>query len=461
MYIPTMFFQEGELVCNSTDLQPINYTYYSGSIPIVVNYFEAGTSGSFSVYNNITDCTLMVLAQGGYGTEYGAAGAGGLILSSSLDIKDGSVNRPYEKNNGSITLFEGTYTWEVPLSNEYNTGSKGNTSFGSNFPTESIQYYNASKGGRTIFPGQFAPDGGSGAQPNGVSLPLDQSQGNDGGANGGGGASSPGNSAQNPGGGGEGVFHPWFRGTLGEDTFIQFGASDRNQPGGWFAGGGGDGTSNRGVGGGGDKNAPGVAGSGGGAGKWIAPTGMSNPLLGGTGGVWLAYPISQFCPAIENLPTGSSGYRVRFYNDDTNAASPMYVQYQPYGSSSYEGIEVPSRTQFPLDVCIESGSTYYTGSGIYNRVIEVGDCDVYSSSYCECTTVTFTAGVSGGTGSYYPCGEGQLSAFDYEDTITNRLLSGSEVFTTCIISGSVFGITGAGAGLSVGSVCTSSISLCN
>ena len=91
----------------------------------------------------------------------------------------------------------------------------------------------------------------------------------------------------------------------------------------------------------------------------------------------------------------------------------------------------------------------------------MGDCDVYSSSYCECTTVTFTAGVGGGTGSFYPCGEGQSPGFDREDTQTNRLLSGSEVFTTCIVSGSSAGITGAGAQILFGSVCTSSISLCN
>lgn len=449
MYIPTMFFQEGGIVCNSTELQPINYTYYSGSIPIVVNYFEAGTSGSFDVYTNITDCTVMVLGTGGYGKSFGAGGAGGLILSSSLDINDGSVNRKWEGNNGSTTLLEGTYNFRVPLSNNYMTGSLGSTTFGS---------YAALKGGYQ-FGTPLLPDGGSGAEPAGVSL---NNQGNDGGANGGGGASSAANSPAAPAGGGIGIFHPWFRGTLGQDTFTQFGAADRNQPGGWFGGGGGDGASNRGIGGGGDKNANGQPGSGGGGGRWEAPTGMPEPLQGGTGGAWIAYPISKFCPSIDNLPTGSSGYRVRFYNDEYNATSPMYVQYQPHGSSSYEGIEVPSRTGFALDVCIESGSTYYTGSdSSLTRVIEVGDCDVYSSSYCECTTVTLTAGAGGGTGSFFPCGEGQLPGFDVEDTQTDRLLSGSEVFTTCIVSGSTAGITGAGAGISFGSVCTSSISLCN
>jgi len=447
MYVPTMFFGESGTNCISTDLQPINYTYYSGSIPFIVNYFEGGTSGSFDVFADLQDVTLLAVGQGGYGNSGAAGGAGGVILSSSLAIKDGEINRDWERNRESITLSEGLYNWRV--SEAKTLGSDGNTTFGS---------FTAIRGGYqivTALGNVSIPDGGSGGS-NGTGS---EEQGYDGGTNSGGGASNSGSADA----GGDGIFHPWFRGTLGQDTFTSFGAPDRNQPGGWFAGGGGGPLTpdEGGLGGGGDRNSDAtISGSGAGGGKGQQVP--DNHTQGATGGIWLAYPISQFCPTIENLPTGSSGYRVRFYNDDYNVNSPYYVQYQPHGSSSYEGIEVPSRTGFPLDVCIESGSTYYTGSdSTYTRIIEVGDCDVYSSSYCECTTVTFTAGVGGGTGSFYPCGEGQSPGFDREDTQTNRLLSGSEVFTTCIVSGSSAGITGAGAQILFGSVCTSSISLCN
>jgi hypothetical protein len=444
-----MYFKDDtELTCVSTDLQPINYVYYSGSTPIVVNYFEAGTSGSFDVYEDLQNITLMMVGAGGHGGDNGAGGAGGFILSSSEAGKSlYRIGDDWEKNTESITLTQGSYTWRVGEANA--SASLGDTTFGS---------FTAYKGGYQ-WVDLSAPDpkpgleknGGSGAQPNGSAL-TPYNQGYDGGSAGGGGAANSGSFA----GGGDGVFHPWFRGTLGQTPFQKFGADDRGQIGGCFAGGGGSTTlgTTRGLGGGGDLNSDGVDSSGGGAGL-VGATGYParGYTRGGTGGIWLAYPISQYCPTIENLPTGSTSFRMRVYNDTPYNDNPMYVQYQPYGSASYHGFELSSRTDFPLDVCIESGSEFFAigQTGNY-RVVEVGDCNTTTSSYDICTEITFSAGGTGGVASYYECGTGQVPGYDRAG-VTERFLSGSEVFVACTISGSYRAITGAGSSITVGGSC--------
>ena len=79
---------------------------------------------------------------------------------------------------------------------------------------------------------------------------------------------------------------------------------------------------------------------------------------------------------------------------------------------------------------------------------------------CVCTTVSFTAGGTGGTAVHYPCGVEEVS-YDTDVYATNTTVTANTTIDICIVSGSYKAMTGSGAGISVGGTCTSSLPLCN
>ena len=144
------------------------------------------------------------------------------------------------------------------------------------------------------------------------------------------------------------------------------------------------------------------------------------------------------------------------------------VTYIPCGESELtSSIVIAGDT---LSICsfpITSGTTYPSGSGTVTVTAGV-DCSAFIPPTpvptpdvpCDCRTITFTAGSSGGVASWYECGVSQ-SSYDTDQFVSSGSIAANQSVTECIVSGSYFSLTGAGSTLSIGGTCTSSLPLCN
>jgi hypothetical protein len=469
MYIPTTIFSD-----TCTSLGGTISEYYSGSVKYNVHSFLSG-SGKFEAAQRL-NATILMVGLGGFArsptVNGGGGGAGGLIYSQSYEL---------------LPTVYSTFV-DIPPTGGTGAGleNSGNTTFGTLV---------ALMGGRPS--GSSGKNGGSGqggyqAQTGGLSL---EGQGNDGGngavppyvggtSAGGGGAGAKGGdkpAGNFNGAGGEGRFFPMFRARIVDNEVISnYGAAITGQYGGWFAGGGGGGsvssTAPRGAGGaggggtGGQLSGPatdGENGTGGGAGSGNPPA--RGYAIGGTGAIFVAYSQSAECFDVNNaLPTGSSSIRVRFWNKGRQDF-PTYAQFQPYGSSSWYGNEVPSMganfvgTQnIPYSVCIESGSkiSYLVPTGysadIYYDI--VGPCTTsLDPIYCNCLNLRFSAPpLENCTASYYPCGEVLKPGYGLYDTATRIIIPSGTFVDACVVSGSWNDITGTGASITLLGSCTSS-----
>jgi len=144
------------------------------------------------------------------------------------------------------------------------------------------------------------------------------------------------------------------------------------------------------------------------------------------------------------------------------------VTYIPCGESELtSSIVIAGDT---LSICsfpITSGTTYPSGSGTVTVTAGV-DCSAFIPPTptptpdvpCDCRTITFTAGSSGGVASWYECGVSQ-SSYDTDQFVSSGSIAANQTLVVCTVSGSYKSMTGSGAGISIGGTCTSSLPLCN
>tara|TARA_R110000751_G_scaffold33174_1_gene82841 strand:+ start:375 stop:1826 length:1452 start_codon:yes stop_codon:yes gene_type:complete len=143
--------------------------------------------------------------------------------------------------------------------------------------------------------------------------------------------------------------------------------------------------------------------------------------------------------------------------------------YIPCGENSItSSVVVGGYNQTICSYPVSLPSAYPSASGDVNYVAE-GACNSYTPPTptptpavpCDCRTITFTAGSGGGTSSHYPCGIAQPSYNTPGSGSVLTTLSGSEEYTTCMVSGSYYSITGFESSVAIWGTCTSSLPLCN
>jgi hypothetical protein len=144
------------------------------------------------------------------------------------------------------------------------------------------------------------------------------------------------------------------------------------------------------------------------------------------------------------------------------------VTYVPCGESELtSSIVIAGDT---LSICsfpITDGTPYPSGSGTVT-VTAGADCNTYVPPTpvptpdvpCDCRTITFTAGSSGGIAKWYECGVVKPS-YDTDQYVVSQSLSPFQATTECTVSGSFIAVTGIGSTQSIGGTCTSSLPLCN
>jgi len=197
-----------------------------------------------------------------------------------------------------------------------------------------------------------------------------------------------------------------------------------------------------------------------GAGGWgssdlyTAPTGKE---LGKKGEIVIVVPICQ------TETTECTTYTL------TGGATGGNITYVPCGGNDItSSVVIAGSTVSLCSFPITGTYPYPSGSGTVG-IAPGSSCNDFiplptgsTEVPCDCRVLKLTAGnTSGVVAKYYPCGISQ-SSYDTDQFFASQSLSANEVFTTCIVSGSLFTITGIGSVINgIIGTCTSSVALCN